>query len=98
MKEGPIAAFSSEFFGAVSDAEEEMPGETTSLVRAFASVLVQELNETASSSSGVESHEVRSFRAVTCSSSSSSCSSSSISSSINSCRGDRRINARKGYL
>ena len=89
MKEGSIAAFSSEFFGAVSDAEEEMPGETTSLVRAFASVLVQELNETASSSSGVESHEVRSFRAVTCSSS---------SSSSNSCRGDRRINARKGYL
>lgn len=85
MKEGPIAELSSVFFDAVSDAEEEMPGQTTSLVRAYASVLVQELNETVSSSSGIESHEVRSFCAVTCSSSSSS-----------SYRGDRPVNARKG--
>lgn len=52
------------FFEAVSKAEQEMPGQTTSLVRAYASVLVQELNETASSSSELDGHEVRSFCAV----------------------------------
>lgn len=56
------------FFEAVSMDEQEVPGQTTSLVRAYASVLVQELNETVSSSSDLESHEVRSFCVVTCSS------------------------------
>lgn len=57
---------SSVFYETVSEAEQETPGQTTPLVRAYASVLVQELNETASSSSDLESLEVRSFCVVRC--------------------------------